>query len=419
MRGRLLSLAALTALVFALAPVAPAAAEVEEPFVTTYSWYWENQTQKSVQDPTSGTDVATVGPGNVQFCPGAEGVANPQETCKPGRLPIEVVGGDYKTPDKISATAFDLSIAPMGSKVNEFTVTFLEASDEQSRPYNAEGKQLEACLIDKIFGGGEARQYKEAPKFTCPKKPILGKRTKIKAAKDGPPVDRFEWTFDLTAPAQQWVKEGSFATGIMIMPVEPKKAGPGDSNWRVVFQGSEDVKGVETRLDFIPAKLPDPLGGLGAGGGSGGDLGSSGGDLGSSGSLDTSSTDGGGDLGGATDVTGEAGEAAAPEQAEGDAELASDAIPAVPGGLPGYVWLALLAGLIGFSAVRSVVFESHSGVRPNGVLAQIHKLNQQRRGTSAPLPLSEGPLAALAGGLKSLGGRARAIATKLPLKRKA
>ncbi|MGH2812097.1 MAG: hypothetical protein ACRDI1_05225, partial [Actinomycetota bacterium] len=383
MKGRFLTLGALSALVLSGAPSAPAAAEVAEPLVTAYAWYWEPQTQRSVTDPTTGADVVTVGPGNAQFCPGVEGAANPEQTCKPGRLPIEVVGGDYKTPDKISATAFDLSIAPMGSKVNEFKVTFLEANDEQSQPFNAEGKRLQACLVTKIFGGGEARQYKEAPKYTCPKDPILGKRSKASPSKDGPPIDRFEWTFDLTAPASKWVKQGSFATGIMILPVEPKNPGPDDANWRVVLQGSEDIRGVETVLDFIPAKLPDPIGNIGDGGGSGGDLGSAGGDL------------GGGDLS-STEV--DVGDAAAPELSasetepaeaeEGQADLASDAIPAVPGGLPAYVWLALVAGLIGFSAVRSVIFESQTGVRPNGVLAQIHRLNQQRRG-GAPVVTDE------------------------------
>ena len=110
--------------------VAPAAAaKTSKPSITTYSWYWEDQQQQSVQDPTSGTDAATVTLGN-PFCPGVEGVANPEQTCKSGRLPIEVSGGDYKTPNKVSAVAFDLSIAPQGSQVSKFTATFLEASDE-------------------------------------------------------------------------------------------------------------------------------------------------------------------------------------------------------------------------------------------------------------------------------------------------
>lgn len=406
MRGRFLALGALIALIVAVAPLAPAAADVEEPLVTTYAWYWEPQTQRSVTDPTSGADVVTTGPGNAHFCPGVEGAANPEQTCKPGRLPVEVVGGDYKTPDKISATAFDLSIAPMGSKVNRFTVTYLEANDEQSQPYNAEGQQLQACLVTKIFGGGEARQYKESPKYTCPKDPILGKRTKVKAAKDDPPIDRFEWTFDLTAPATKWVKQGSFATGVMILPVEPKNPGLGDANWRVVLQGSEDSKGVESWLDFIPAKLPSPLAGAG-GGGAGGDLGSGGGDLGG-GSFETSDTSGGVD-----DAPVVAKGKPAPAADEGDAKLASQAAPAVPGGLPAYVWLGLLAGLLGLSALRSVVFESQSGLRPNGVLAQIHKLNRQRRGGLDPATTEAGPPVPVLEGLRSLRTRARGLGAKL------
>ena len=399
---------ALIALVVAVAPLAPAAAEVEEPLVTTYAWYWEPQTQRSVTDPTSGADVVTVGPGNAQFCPGVEGAANPEQTCKPGRLPIEVAGGDYKTPDKISATAFDLSIAPMGSEVNEFTVTYLEANDEQSQPYNAEGKQLQACLINKIFGGGDARRYNEAPKYSCPKDPILGKRTKVEAVKDDPPIDRFEWTFDLTAPAKAWVKKGSFATGVMILPVEPKNPGPGDANWRVVFQGSEDINGVETKLDFIPAKLPNPVGGSGGGGGSGGDLDSAGADLGG-GDLSSTSAD----VSDSTAPEAIASEAEPVDAEESRSDLASDAIPAVPGGLPPYVWLALLSGLVGFSAVRSVIFENQTGVRPNGVLAQIHKLNRQRRGDADPATTEVGPLAPVMEGLRSLKAGVEGLAAKL------
>jgi len=402
--GKGLVTGALVALGLTLFPASPARAEVEKPPVTAYAWYWEPQTQRSVTDPSSGADVVTVGPGNAHFCPGVEGAANPGQTCKPGRLPVEVVGGDYKTPDKISATAFDLSIAPVGSKVNRFTVTYLEANDEQSQPYNAEGKRLQACPINKIFGGGEARQYEEAPQYECPQKPILGTRSKVKPAKDAPPVERFQWTFDLTAPARKWVEEGSFATGVMLLPVEPKNSSPSDANWRIVLQGSEDLRGVETRLDFVPAETASPLAEIGGGSG---DLGSGGAVLGD-GSLETSEVSGG-----ATDAPVVAESRPAPAD-EGDAELASEALPAVPGGLPGYVWLGLLAALIGFSAVRSVVFEGRVGVRPNGVLAQIHRLNQQRRGGADSAPADAGPLAPILEGLSSLGARARSVAARLP-----
>jgi hypothetical protein len=405
--GRCLVTGALVALGLTLVP-SPAGAKVEEPLVTTYAWYWEPQTQRSVTDPTSGADVVTAGPGNAHFCPGVEGAANPEQTCKPGRLPVEVVGGDYETPDKISATAFDLSIAPMGSQVNRFTVTYLEADDEQSQPFNAEGKQLQACLIDKIFGGGEARRYEEAPPYKCPSKPILGTRSKVKPAEDAPPVERFQWTFDLTAPARKWVEEGSFASGIMLLPVEPKNSGPSDANWRVVLHGSEDLKGVETRLDFVPAKVPSPLAEIGSDPNvGGGDLGSGAADL-SGGSFEASEASG--DTGAAPVVS----ESKPALEDEGDAELASETLPAVPGGLPGYVWLGLLAAVIGFSAVRSVVFEGRGGVRPNGVLAQIHKLNRQRRGGAAATPADPGPLAPVLEGLSSLGDRARSLIDRLP-----
>jgi hypothetical protein len=61
-----------------------------------------------------------------------------------------------------------------------------------------------------------------------------------------------------------------------------------------------------------------------------------------------------------------------------------------------------------------VVFEGRGGVRPNGVLAQIHKLNRQRRGGAAATPADPGPLAPVIEGLSSLGARARWLAAKLP-----
>ncbi len=50
--------------------------------------------------------------------------------------------------------------------------------------------------------------------------------------------------------------------------------------------------------------------------------------------------------------------------------------------MPGYVWLAILAGIVAFTLVRSVVLESAAGIRPNGVLAQIQRLNADRHGTA-------------------------------------
>lgn len=413
------------------APASVAAAKSAKPLVTTYAWYWENQDQRSVNDPTSGADVVTVTPGNAFFCPGAEGVANPGQTCKPGRLPVEVLSGDYKEPDKVSAVAFDLTIAPIGSKVSKFTASFLEASDPQSESYNIDGKKLEACLVTQVFGGGEARRYKEVPKFKCSKDPILATRSKVKPApkpKKGKEADeeRFEWTFNLTAPAKKWVKDGEFATGVMLRPFEPKKPGPDDENWRVVLEGTENPKGVRTQLEFVPAELPDPFGDLdtGGSGGGGGDI--SGGDLGSDlgGSTTFSSdspADTGSDLGSGSvseTVPETSEESSSPEAAE-EPELAGDETDSVPGGLPAYVWLALLAGLAGFSALRSVVFEHASGARPNGVLAQIRKLNAERRGETAAPTSAEGPFAPLVATMKSLGGKARGLAAHLPSRRKA
>ena len=70
--------------------------------------------------------------------------------------------------------------------------------------------------------------------------------------------------------------------------------------------------------------------------------------------------------------------------------------------MPAYVWLAILAGLVGFSLLRSFVLEKGAGPRPDGVLAQIHKLNAQGRGDAAAGGTGAGALAFVASGLGSV-----------------
>jgi hypothetical protein len=92
--------------------------------------------------------------------------------------------------------------------------------------------------------------------------------------------------------------------------------------------------------------------------------------------------------------------------------LASDEVT-VPSGLPLYVWLALLAGIVGFSMVRSVVLEKNTGVRPDGVLAQIQRLNAQRRGTTPVAAEGTSAFSAMIAGLGALGSKITGGAGKL------
>ncbi|MGH2735452.1 MAG: hypothetical protein ACRDKZ_07730 [Actinomycetota bacterium] len=415
-----------TALAATLLAAPVALADKAKPLVTVYAWYWEDQQQESIKDP-DGNDALTVTAGN-PWCPGAEGFANPEQTCKPGRLPVEVQGGDYETPNKVAAASFDLSIAPIGSTIKKFTATFLEAADEQSQPFNAEGHELEACPINVIFGGGEARRYKEIPKFECDKSsPITAKRKPVKAEPskkkdDAEAQQRFEWTFDLTAQASEWVKKGDFATGIMIRPFQPKKPAPSDNNWRVVLEGPESKGGITTFLDFVPAKV-DALGSLGSTGSSGttgSSISSGGSGLGStSGGFSSSAGSGSSTVPGS--ASGAATDAQGPSEAAEEPKLASDELGEVPGGLPGYVWAGLLAAIAGFSLLRSVVLDQQAGIRPNGVLAQIRRLNAERRGaiSDAQAASVANPLAGFVDGLKVVGGKVRGAIGRLPLKRKA
>lgn len=415
------AIAAVGALTVLAVPMVPAAADEAEPPVSNTAWYWESQQSQKVTDPTSGADVATIEAPN-PFCPSTSAGGPPEESgaCKEARLPVEVVNSDYETPDKISAVAFDLSLVPIGSSVSKMTVRFLEAKDEQSRPINAEGKKLQACFVQQFFGGGDARQYKEAPRFVCTDGDPIAERKEVQVKnEEGEKEAWFSYTFDLTPFAIKWVEEGKLQSSIMLFPVKPKEAEfdrSRDSNWRVVLAGPAENNGVVTKLTYKPAALPGfdtPIddGGGSTGFDSGGTFGSTGGSDFSSGSGSVGST--GGDTGGAAEDP--VAEEGAPEALEDlAAEATSDEAPA---GIPAYVWLALLAGMLGFSLLRQVVLEQAAGIRPDGVLAQIRKINEERRGvsleeagTSAP-----GRLDDVIKGLAGLGDRTTRFLSKFKI----
>ncbi len=401
-------------LAFLALPASPALAVKDEPLVLVTAWYWEDQTRQRIQDPTSGTDVAVISVPN-PFCPSAPLAGSPpDEACHPGRLPVEVREADYEKPNKLSAVGFDLALVPPGSQVQKFTATFIEASDPQSEPVNAEGKSLQACFVEEFFGDGEAALYTEAPKYTCSETDPVAERKEIKTKEEGggggggggqeeqDPV--FGYTFDLTDFAAQWVSEGSAITSVMLMPVRPKEADfdpATDANWRTVLLGNQEENAIRTSITYVPPKTPvvdtdpppittDP--------GSSFDPGSSVTTT-DSGSV-TPTTDSG--VSTPTDTGDDA--PAAPTDLAAEAEETGDKVST---GLPGYAWLAILAGIIGFNMVRSVVLESATGIRPDGVLAQIRRLNAARRGApvaaEGPVTGGQSPFAAMVAGLKGLG----------------
>jgi hypothetical protein len=424
----------LAVLMLGLSSVFPAFAadpdklEKAEPTVPTYAWFWQDQQQHKVTNPVDGSDAATFELKN-PYCPDTSPVGSPPEQiCKPGRLPVEV-RNDYEKPAKLSAINFDLSMVLPGSDVKEFTVRLWEAQDGFSRntQYNLDGKKIQACVIEKVFGEGEARLYSEMPTFKCSKRDAIATRKSTTIKGEAADTEAFYWDLDLTDQAKEWVKEGVFFTSVMLHPVEPKEITPQDGAWQVVFAGPLETKyGIDSKIVFDPAEMPipkvpevpedpisenDPLTpetetstdsstGYSSSPSTTTDVGSS---------APTSPTTG--DT--PTDTpTGEEPTTEGPAPATGT-ELAS-ATETAPSGMPLYMWLAILAGIAGFSMVRSVVLEKNSGVRPDGVLAQIQKLNAQRRGTTATAATGgASPFAGLMAGLGAIGGRVTAGAGKL------
>jgi hypothetical protein len=408
------------ALVAGAALASPAAAKEAKPTIIAQAWYWESQQNENVDTPGGSLSAEAPNP----YCPGLpSSLGAPSDTCAAGRLPVEVVNGDYKTPDKVSALNFDFTMVPPGSKVSKFSLSLLEAESgcydskntdsgkqcEETDARNIDGKQIQACLVNEIIGDGEARPYKERPKFKCTAADPVAKRKEIRNDAKADPNDTDKdhvWTFDLTSFAQKWAKTFSVNTAVLLFPKKPKNAvASGELNWRVVFAGSQFRKGVQTHLVFTP-----PTGGPGTLPG-GGLPGSSG--LDGSGTTTFSSSSSGGttDFGSgsaSSDVpTTSSGGGGAPATASepvdtGDEQKPTAAeVPKVQA-MPAYVWLAILAGLVGFSLLRSFVLEKGAGPRPDGVLAQIHKLNAQGRGDAAAGGTGAGALAFVAAGLGSV-----------------
>ena len=414
-----------------LMPVAAGAAQQRaEPALLSLGWWWEEAHTEERDIQGNKVVIGTTNP----FCPGlGQGLGAAPGSCAEGALPVEIQGGDYETPNKLSALGFDLSYLTPGSEVISFTVKLLEAeagchdgSDDgeectpgapgadgdhaaQTDPVGpVDDRQVQACIIPEIFGDAEASPYKEVPPYECADTDPVATRKEIKTVDPETDTDEIDhvWEFDLTDFAKGWAKTFTVATNVMVVGAVPKETDETDS-WRVVFAGPKIEKGIITELVYEPGEItlpppPPPPGTSTTDSGFTGGTGTSTTDFGS-GSTDFGS--------GSTDTgTGVApAPGAAPSEAPGE-QLAGDTLPASQG-LPSYVWLALLAGLIGFALVRQVVIESATGIRPDGVLAKIHALNADRRGELEVAATTPGPIAVI-------GDKVRSLVGKLPFGRK-
>ena len=415
-----------------LMPVAAGAAQQRaEPAILSLGWWWEEAQTEERDINGNKVVIGTPNP----FCPGPGnglGAVHPS-VCAEGRFPVEIIGGDYETPNKLSGLGFDLSYLVPGSEVISFTVKLLEAEPgcfhrdggppdpadpegnycESTQPTGpVDERQIQACVIPEIFGDAEGAPYKELPPYECSSSDPVATRKEIKSVDPDSDTDEIDhvWTFDLTDHAKQWAESFTAATNIMLVGKEPQETGENDS-WRVVFAGPKVEKGIVTELVYEPGDFgftppPPPTSPTDPGFTSTGS--------GSAPSFGTGSTDfGTGTVAGSDTGTGTETPGAEPSVAPGE-ELAGDTIPSGSEGLPSYVWLALLAGLIGFTLVRQVVIESTTGIRPDGVLSKIHALNAGRRADAVDAVTGPTPL----DGLAALGGKVKGLFGKLPFGRK-
>jgi hypothetical protein len=418
-----------------LMPVSAGAAQQRaEPALLNLGWWWEEAETQEHDIQGNKVVVGTTNP----FCPAApSSLGAVPGTCAEGSLPVEIVGGDYETPNKLSALGFDLSYVTSvpGAEVISFTVKLLESeagcydrggdgeiqpgptgSDgdycQQTNPTNIDGKKVQACELTQIFGDAEASPYKEVPSYECTPNDPVAERKEIKAVDEGDTdgIDHV-WTFDLTEYAQQWAEDLNAAANVMLVGQAPKEEGGPQDSWRVIFAGPKVEKGIVTELVYEPGEISIPPIAPPPGSDPGIDTGgfpSTGdpGDFGSSGLPP-----------GAAPPPGAPAPGASPSAAPGEV-LAGDET-SEEASLPPYVWMALLGGLIAFALVRQVVIESTTGIRPNGVLAKIHALNADKRG--APVgAVGDGPspLSGVGAVFGAIGRGAHSLIDKLPFGRK-
>ncbi|MQA98977.1 MAG: hypothetical protein GEU78_01570 [Actinobacteria bacterium] len=406
----------------------PASAARADVPLNTYAWWWTDA--ESEETDVLGNKVLVEGTN--PYCPatggsaGAGGSAASQEACQEGRLPIWVRNGDFENPTMSFALDIDTSLLA-GASIESFTVKLLEADCDpadgrkdtpqceqltttipQDNPASQSQDEFESsfrvqvCTVTEIFGEGEARPVDERPRFRCDLE-VFGDRRLLRSPVNpatGAPthLDDHVWVFDLTEVAKTWVEEFTIPTAVLFRAEPPRNPRTSDQ-YRVVFAGTKDK--AAKSAENVQQQPGVEIEAIYSGGGGFGDI-PGGGDTvagtsfgagtGSASDFGTGTTDTGtSDFGTGTTDTGATPDPVETPEPSGPA---ADLQPQAGGGsepMPGYVWLGILAGLAGFALVRTVVIPATTGIRPDGVLAQIQAINAQRRGTTLAEMAGTGP----------------------------
>lgn len=448
----LVGMAALVALPVLASPAAAKTADVP---LNTYAWWWRDAERAEEIDIAGNKIEAPTAPN--PYCPatsgtvGTGGGAISEDACQLGRLPIWIRNGEFERPHMSFGLDIDVSLLSEAD-LESFKVLLLEADcdpadgrkdtpqcEQTTQPLPADNPattrnefetsfRVEVCTVTEIFGEGDGRPVEEMPRLKCDTG-IIGERKVLKAPviKTGDQaapahLNDHIWEFDLTELAQGWIDEFTIPTAVYFRAEPPRNPDTSDQ-FRVVFAGPED----EVDSESPNAKEVQQQPGVEIlavySGGTGGGLppvpGDDGTDFGTdTGTTTTGTTDFGTTDTGTTDFgtgTTTPTTPAAPAAPAAPIDLAEEPTGARTEPLPGYVWLAMLAGLAGFSLVRSVVIPSTTGIRPDGVLAQIQALNAQRRGTTLAASAASGPtiFGRIGNGLTSLGKGAAGLVGKL------
>jgi hypothetical protein len=348
------------------------------------SWYWNRQIDQEVTAPT---------PLPPQVPPVSQRVRLPSPQC-PDTLPVGVNQGSH---ERMAAVKFDLVDrgVTLGSEIKKLTLTIEEGTgteacgnDRHEQPsFHPEVAKMQACLLLDLLSSGENERFEDRPKYSetdCAE----GKR---EAPAGTAPV----WKFDLTKIAQPWGTDPYDNNGLMLLGVIP----PGSTEtWQVNLKiPARDSSGAtdpatkqrtSIELEVIPG--PEPT--FETTETAGEDL-----DSGTSSGISSTGTTGTGTAAPSTDLTGSGtGSPVIPETEPTSEEPTTAAATPVASTtpeprLPAYVWLAIPLGLLGLSAVRSVVLEPAGGPRPDGVIAAIRQRNAERRGgvmREAPDPMA-------------------------------
>ena len=447
-----------TALVALPLLASPASAKTADVPLNTYAWWWRDAERSEEIDIAGNKVEAPTAPN--PYCPatsgtvGTGGGAVSEDACQLARLPIWIRNGEFERPHMSFALDVDVSLLSEAD-LSSFKILLLEADcdpadgrkdipqcEQTTQPLPADNPattrnefetsfRVEVCTVTEIFGEGDGRPVEEMPRLTC-NTGVIGERKVLKAptVKTGDQkapahLDDHIWEFDLTELAQGWIDEFTIPTAVYFRAEPPRNPDTSDQ-FRVVFAGPED----EVDSDAPNAKEVQQQPGVEIlatySGGTGGGLTpiDDGSGTGFDTGTDTTTTPGTTDFGTTGTPTTDFGTGtgtvtpttpAAPAAPAPPITLAEEPTGARTEPLPGYVWLAMIAGLAAFSLVRSVVIPSTTGVRPDGVLAQIQALNAQRRGTSLAGSAASGPsiFGRIGEGLTSFGKGAAGLVGKL------